>query len=467
MKRKVNILFLILLMIVPTSATESTPCALYIILDSSWSCEHSVQDFRSLARQATISLSPEDYLELISAHTNQPKLRLAQHIKTASSVEFKEIQVALKTIKTYFLTDASISKAVEYTINRIKRSDNQNFSPKVIMVFTDSNLNNADMKRLKSLFPVLVDEGIHLYITGKNKTHREVLFAANQDTLNFALLKEANPAMFLQELRKPIILTAKEEITSYPNKQDNQITGTYGGEIKTEVNEQVIPQSPSKKITEDPSIVPTEKSTETIPQLEENKTVVFTPEPAPRTYSTRTSDDSSGFSLWKSLKSFLKSIWFYLGLLLLALLVGVVFLINYKDAKNWSKKIKSKLKKTAKKITDRVIVRIGDRVQHLGRLNQIKIIHFGSGSKNTVRIHDKSIDDRHLQLSRKKDVLWLKNLSSKTAQINGIPLQPGKTGRIPLPSIIKLSDSVTIKIELQKKPTITPQSKEDNNGQEK
>lgn len=452
-------------------ASKSPPAAIYIIVDTSWSCEQEMQDFRSLARQAVVTLSPGDYMEILSAHPKQPKIRLAQNIKTASTSEFKEIQSTLFSIKSHFLTDASLSKAVAFCINRIKRTE-QEFGPKVLFVFTDGILNPGDMKYFETLYSKLKSEDIYLYITGRDKTTRKILFAANQKKICYSLLKEANPAQWLTSIRKN--QNTQETVLPIINELSlNQTTPLikpedHEKEPKTDVEIQHRSEVQVKVNKETPindTILQSETEILSEPIKKESPLEITEPEPIGDFEEPPLPEPKEQPDKQKWGKTWFFSPWLLLiPPALLFVLASLFVLNNFRNAREWASKIKARTKKRTRKAPDRVIIKIGDRIQQLGTFDRISKVHIGSSSKNTIRIHDSTVSDQHLRLSRKKDTLWVKNLSPKPVSINSIPLERGKSTRIPLPSIFKLSDSVTIKIELQKKPSIPLPSQEVSNG---
>ena len=79
---------------------QPEPITLTIILDTSWSNEHEMSDYRSLTRQMIASLRPGDYLEIITGHPGKPKLRFAQFIKSGNAREIGSIIALLKGIKS-------------------------------------------------------------------------------------------------------------------------------------------------------------------------------------------------------------------------------------------------------------------------------------------------------------------------------------------------------------------------------
>ena len=101
--------------------SESKSIALTIILDTSGSTEH-MADFRTLSRQAITSLKPGDYFEIISAQSEKPKIRAAQSIKTGTPEEIKNVNSILKGIRSGFLSNARIDRALEMTFKRLEKT---------------------------------------------------------------------------------------------------------------------------------------------------------------------------------------------------------------------------------------------------------------------------------------------------------------------------------------------------------
>ena len=113
MEKKLSILIVILIMgnfelFAKDLSPNRKPIALTIMFDTSWTCEHCISDFVTLSRQAISScLMSGDYLEVISAHTGEPKIRLAQRIKAGSPQEIKSITTILSNVRSVFFSNAN------------------------------------------------------------------------------------------------------------------------------------------------------------------------------------------------------------------------------------------------------------------------------------------------------------------------------------------------------------------------
>lgn len=467
MKKSLSIALIVLLLVAGAAGAEnSQPCAVYLILDTSWSCEQAMPDFRSLARQSVVSLLPGDYIEVLSAQTDQPRICLAQSIKAASTAEFREIHTVLNTIKSGFLRDASIAQAVEFVLNRIKLSQDKTLAPRLIFVFTDGQLKGSDARRLAALYPRLTRQQVLLYMTGRNHTSRQVLIAANQGKLTYSLLSEANPAQWLREQRlvneeSPAALARREALPATPEPSQPSAPPRDPTLAPPAPVQEEAANEPS---AESPAVVPApplEKAAKAGPP-EELSARPVPARPSPATPTPRRRPGVTSFSSLKErVRALVSAAWpWMLGLaILLGIGLAVFLLAKYRQARIWAAKL-SHLKKSPPRTADRVIVRMGDRIQHLGRLRQIRRVTIGRDPKNTVRLHHPSVADRHLRLDGKQGGLWLKNLSAKPAAVNGIPWPPGKSARLPLPSVVTLSEAVTIHIALQKTPAMTAPGKE-------
>lgn len=476
MKKSITVI-LLLLAAGSAAALDTQPCAVYLILDTSWSCDHSLQDLRSLARQSAMSLLPGDHIEVLAAQTGQPRIRLAQHIKTASTPEFKEITRALNTVNSGFLRDASISKAIEFVLNRIKQTRDNHLAPQVIFVFTDGRLNDRDARRLDRLYPILVQHQVLLYMTGDKSTSRKILIAANQGKLTYFLLSEANPAQWLGEKRvypedpQPLA-GVKDNLPITPTRQTASTSPT---DMPPEQHAPAQVKSPEPASEKEPDTREPDLARESqqapltrripvpspgvqppaLPATPSQGSDSVEPEPLAPRKGKLTGSPGVG---WR---------WLIAFLILLGAIITVLLLVKYRQARIWASKIKSPSTKYPEQRAERLMVRIGDRTQHLGRLRQLGKLYIGSGPRSAIRIHDKSVADRHLKLQRRGEALWLTNLSSRPTAVNNIPLPPGKSSRLSLPAVVTLSDAVTIKLELQKPPSLAaPRKEQDPHGPE-
>ena len=171
------------------SPPQSGPTALSIVLDTAWSNEHTMPDYRSLSRQVIANLKPGDYLEVISGHPGKSKLRVAQFIKSGNTQEVKNIITLLQGISCPFLSDVNISKSVDMAMNRLIKSAEENpFAHTAVIVFTDGKLNDRDVRQLQELSKEFQKRKWSLCVTGTYGSNKKLLIAANQGKFKYSLI---------------------------------------------------------------------------------------------------------------------------------------------------------------------------------------------------------------------------------------------------------------------------------------
>jgi hypothetical protein len=200
----VTILFPIVTMATAVWAQAAGPgvTALTIIADSSWSCEAEIGDIRALTRQPILRLGPGDYLEIISARAGKPRIQLAQTIKTGDAQEMKNIDAAIGKLRSYFLSDASLPNALDMAVRRLNDAcSRRQIDHVVIIIFTDGRVSDSHARQILQLWEKTNAKGWSLYLTGTKDTNRILLVAASKG-LNWSLLSEASPELWLRRTRE-------------------------------------------------------------------------------------------------------------------------------------------------------------------------------------------------------------------------------------------------------------------------
>jgi hypothetical protein len=340
---------------------------------------------------------------------------------------------------------------------------NPNFNPKVIFVFTDGKLKPTDLQQMKTLYPTLEHENIELYLTGKQSSDRELLIAGNQEKLHFFLIHEANPAQWLKK-RRPIILEEKstipaveipviEQVAVSESKTDVEIKHRSEVEVKVK-NEPVAEHA----IIEEKSVIEgasdTVEATVTAPDLTEEPNIPqLADEHLKPTVGKQPTDRT--YSLWK---------WILLALLLFGLTVGLIVFLNIKDVRQWSKTHLKKQKKSSVPPA-MLTAKVQDRTYNLGRLEQMRQVHIGSGPNNSVRIDSKTVSPRHLRLYTRRSSLMLKNIGASAVTIQGKAVRPRSSCRLILPTVIQFDTNTSIALSLIKPkaaPTVERRESNDN-----
>lgn len=479
MKTKALLITILSILAGSSSYGQQTPSsllrarALTIVIDTSWSAENELPVFFSLSRQVISScLSPGDDVEVITAHAGQPKIRLAQTIKTGNPDEIKNITDIVKDIRSEFLAKASISAALGMALNRLDRTMSQKqFQKAAAIVFSDGRLTDSDAERLMDLSAQFRKRGWSLYLTGTKDTNRKLLIRANQDKLNWSLITEANPGLWLQ--RQWTISTSNADTTTAqepsPSKDATSIKGQAaetlvhradqskkndkaegtGYEVRTVVDNTVSISGSGQKTTPMPTIAPqniTEEPNKPATDLTEKAEIKQSPQiPEPSATTETEAKETANRLFW----------WILLPAAGLVVLLGLTFSRAIRNVKRWKAKVSSHLRKIPNKNSGILVAELNGQSYRLGQPDRLKSIHIGSGPENTIRVPDKSIQAHHVTIYAKDHDLILQNVSKSPVSLNDSEVKPGGKHRIVLPSTIRLNDNVKITLRLIRQ-DITP-----------
>jgi len=449
--------------------------ALTVIIDTSWSCENEIPQFRTLATQSAGGLTPGDYLEVISAHAGTAKIRYAQIMKTGDPDEVKAVASALEGIHTSFLTWADIGKALELAFKRLEKvSSQKGFMAAAVIVFTDGKLSANETRGVLQLAAKFEERGWALYLTGTKGSNRALLIAANQGKLRWSLLSEANPQMWLQKEIRPEPKCQEIEL----GPESKQILET-GGPVGTETpSDRQAVQIPDLSL--DTPVEPNIPGSWEQPFFEQepvDEIVTQTPlavelnEPAPESAAQTDEEISAQSGWWQSLGTKLR-IMFGSGIIVAMAVLAVVGLVvsatavGRRQAGDWDKKVSSRLKGLPSQDTGTLVAKLNGRTHHLGRLDHLKAVHIGSGPKNTIRVQDKAISERHVRIYRHSRKLMLRNIGRAPIAVSGSPVKPGGKHRIVMPSVIQLNDKTKISLaRLRPKAHSGPDRSDENDRQ--
>lgn len=451
---------------------QSVPITVSIVLDTSWSNEHAMPDYRSLSRQMIASLRPGDYLEIITGHPGRAKLRFAQFIKSGDAQEIESIMALLKDVKCPIFSNVNISKSVDMALKRLIQSAKDNaFAHTTVIVFTDGKLSNSDVARLQQLSREFKRKDWSLCLTGTSATNKRLLVAATQGQFKFSLLRQANPITWIQSRRE--ITMTKPAPTEVPPKgdsgatQDSDKTG-YSIEIGSTImisegkekasdtspveipgDGQQKPQTLLEPITKTLEAEPNESSADAmgpdIPSEESQEEVIAEP------------TETKG-----PLKFNKRLLWLVPAVGLLTVL-ALLFLSNISKAKKFKSSITSRLKTTSTKDTGTLIAEMNGQTHNLGRPDRIKAINIGRDSRNTIKPPDKSLSLRHATIYRKGKDLMIKNIGASPIAVNGLQVKPKAKQRLIMPSVVQLSDQTKLNLKLQKPKTARSENRSNDN----
>ncbi len=450
-------------------ALQKDKLALTIIVDTSWSCEKYISDFASLSRQAiSSSLSTGSYIEVLSAHPGNPRIRIAQTIKSTSE-EISGITAILKTIRSDFLTNATVSSALGMTFKRLEKISAQNqYGNVAVIIFSNGRLSDNDASRIVEFSEQFQKKGWLLYITGTKDTNKRVLVAANQNKLHWSFISEANPVLWLEKAKKtslssekPVQLQSNSDRTSptanEPSEQQSQSRPLERIPVTSQPLRQEDTKVPESKVSipvksEVPVPAPNKETTNVSVRVPETpKEPASTTVERPVTQTTKETQSSTK-SVWNRLKEIPKKALLFILLPIgaLAAIPLVVILRGTREARRWRMDMNSRLKKSQPNDDGVLVARLNGQSYRLGKLDSFKSIHVGSDINNTIKISDKSIEGRHLEIFKKDNQLMLRNLASSPVIANNTEVKSGQRHQLVVPSIIQLNDRIKINLELDR-----------------
>jgi len=444
---------------------EAGPNALSIVLDTAWSNEPEMSDYQSLVRQGMAILKPGDYLEIITGHPGKPQLRVAQFIKTGDAQELKSIATPMNNVKCPILSDVNVSKAVDMALKRLIKSDTKNsFDHATVIVFSDGKLNDADVNKLRQLSKECKKRNWSLCVTGTYQTNRKLLVAANQGDLKFSLISEANPVLWIQRsnvVSKPALLQASVPVNPQPGDKAGKANSTTSIDVEISVSQGEEQPAETPPVTVPEEIEQEPVKTEEAAQTEELVPAEIGDKP---TEETPVIEDTTPPDTTKKSSTTLNMLMWLLPLILVVGIMAAILLSSLSKARKWKSKTTSRLKDTEKRNQGTLIAKLNGRTYNLGRLDYINKIHIGSGPKNTIRISDKSINDRLIAIYRKGNGLILKNIGTSAVAVNGIQTKPKAKQKLILPSAIKFNDRVMLNLELMKSKIANPNTRSNEDG---
>lgn len=143
--------------------------------------------------------------------------------------------------------------------------------------------------------------------------------------------------------------------------------------------------------------------------------------------------------------------------------VGVILLRGTREARRWRVDMNSRLKKSRPNDDGVLIAKLNGQSYRFGKLDRFRSIRVGSDVNNTIRISDKSVEGRHLEIFKKDNQLMLRNLAKSPVIANNTEVKSGQRHQLVIPSIVKLNDKIKLNLELDR-PKIHPgESQSDKN----
>lgn len=496
MKTRAAFIAIALLIAGARSLAQSPPVdrgstALIIVGDTSWSCDRFGGDFRTLGRQAINALQPGDYLEIIAARPSRCTIALAHTVKKADAAEVKALCDALSRIEAGFLSDADVAIALETTVTRLgELCEEKRIARVATIVLSDGQMNSTQARRLLTVADRYKEQGWSLYMTGaRSSTSKDILLGANRGRLTYSLISEANPGLWL----------ARTGTTPTPSPEDGGQTGQQPPEQSTapsrtesaEIQDKLQVPSPAQRWVEilgynistwiETVVGPPPRSSNAstsstsggtglvTPPIEKGGSVApNTPEDTNRPPDKVKSgadnieemDSEPKPSFWARVKCLFGHIWPWLVGGICAVPVAVMAYMFTRDSRRAGQirqRLQSCLKKKRSGDDGVLEAAINGQTRRLGRLSRLRPVYVGSGVKNSLRITEKGISDRHLCLYRKVGKLMLENLHTKPITIGGLSVEPRAKRAVVLPSTIELAENVRLRL-FTREPTIAPQA---------
>jgi hypothetical protein len=475
MQKKTTTTALVILLIISAACSFGQsgppgvgPTALILVMDTSWPCDRFAPEFRTLARQATGTLAPGDYLEILSARPSHPRVELAHTVRNADAAEAKAIDHTLESIRARFLTQASVANALETAFARLTEvSSKRDIGRVVVIVLSDGQLGRHQIPRMLTTADRFNKNGWSLYITGTRDTTRDLLVAANKGAFTWSSISEANPALWLDrkvdvpasrvsEGSKAAAVTTPappasgpQELSSVraepkepalgPRRTHTPKEHSYSITTRIDAITSVGPLSevPAGEKAELPAPVVLEPNQPTEAAAVAPPTVV-SPQPPTDPQQPR----------WARLRGAIGRYWWLLPWA--AVFTGLAFVVSRSiaQARRWDAKRQGHLAKGPSSDPGRLVVRYGEQSYQLGPLKQFRSAHIGPGAANTIRTPDTTPGERHVTIYRRGDNIILRNLAPAPILVNSLEVKPGGRRRLVIPSVIQLNNKTKLNLEL-------------------
>jgi hypothetical protein len=475
MKKTLMILVAVLCMVAPVLGSNSANSgsariAMTVLVDTSWSCGDDMADFRTLARQAAAGLRANDYIEILTAHAGRPRIRLAQTIRSGSPSEIAAIAAILAGIRDDGLfSDAQVSAALEMALHRLDSARTKPGYPQaIVLVLTDGHFSDSDAGRVLELAEEFQKRNWPFYITGDRGTHRSLLIAASKKKITWSSIMEANPGLWLQQLRESIQQRSEELLPKAPADGTKAHTGPQTPSVTQGELSPVAGAPPQDDIkarwkteldvTVSGGALPRSAGKENEPssRIQEQEAAVISVEPNRQTEITaappageQETTERPRLSWWARTKRFIGPLWPWLvaASILPCVAMGYVLLQGHRQAREWTLKRKSQL--TDRNLDDGIVIaKVNGQTYHLGQRGQFATVHIGSGVNTTIRTPEAGISDRHVRLYRRGTDLMVRNIGARPITVNSLPLAPRAKQRLVLPSVVELTENTKLTLSL-------------------
>ncbi len=406
--------------------------AVSVIWDTSRRNKSDWNELSVLAKDIVSGLQTGDYLEIISAHRREGRIRVSQSIESIDPERVETLNTLLANIEPADFRDADVASALEMGFERLdQRTADQHDSKVVVIVLTNGRLSDHQAERIRHLATAFKARGWHLYVTGTRKANKQLPIAASHGELGWSLIDRANPVVWLGEVRKfgakaapqtPPEKPVSESVPEVPPKVEEITTTPH------EVNAKLTPTPPVRK-------VPTEKKETTFRatarypiKIPERQKTSQKPQPGPE-------------------RGFPSLVMIAAGGVVCLLLVAAALLIP-DLVRVLRQRLKARRRLAAQpKARPSILVATVDGQQHtLGPVASLRRLHIGSGPGNALRLAKEGIEVRHIRLLRRGSRWLVRNLSSKPVEVNNTRLNRGKTRQIRFPIGLQLTKKVGMRL---------------------
>jgi hypothetical protein len=128
-----------------------------------------------------------------------------------------------------------------------------------------------------------------------------------------------------------------------------------------------------------------------------------------------------------------------------------VFLLlsSWLSARSWQKSAQNPVLDAQRQQENQpkiLMARVGNSSYHLGNLSRFTAVHIGSSPENAIRINNKSVAPQHVEIYRRGDKLFARNLSKTEIVANGQKVRPRKRCPLTLPALVSIDQDVGVNL---------------------
>ena len=459
----------------PARDEPGQPVAISIIWDASASLRPNWPDVYSLCTQTVSSLQSGDYIEIVSAHAGKPQLRIAQFIKQDDPAQMANIRATLDKIKCPLIMDAHVEKALQIASRRLEKFCRSHEAHRpVLLVFTNGQLIDAEVRQMRESGRMFKKRGWKFYVTSSSQTNRAVLISSCQGLLEWSLIRDANPVLWIENTRSagteedadkqtPVApdvppVTADASPRSGLDTEP-AVPFTEGPEEPAETPPVVVPDDLPQE-TEEPEKPPA-STAEAEPPAEGPQEL-----PAPTAEGETPVEEQapSEPAIPEELAKKRLKRWLFLSVIAIGLVLAAAIIHGLSKALRW--KSRHTPAEAKQKQPGTLIASINGHVHTLGRIDRIGAVNIGKDENNTIRINDASISGRHARIYSKGRNLMLRNIGKTPIMVNGSAVKPNARQILIIPSVIEFNGRNRLNLSIARPKAVPQNIKEKNHGTE-